>query len=64
MYAARDSGGASYFLAPASNCDEVTGHIPSGLRVFAVKTLHDSLAVMDAVRTGKGLSSLPTCPSS
>ena len=25
--------GATWFLAPADNCDEVTGHIPDGLSV-------------------------------
>lgn len=64
MFAARDTGGASYFLAPASNCDEVTGHIPSGLHVFAVKTLADSLAVLKAVSSGSSTSGLPTCPAS
>jgi PDZ domain-containing protein len=64
MFAARDSGGASYFLAPASNCDEVTGHIPSGLHVFAVKTLADSLAVLKAVSGGSSTAGLPTCPAS
>lgn len=63
MYAARDSGKATYFLAPASNCNEVTGHIPSGLHVFAVKTLADSLKVLQAVRGGSGTSGLPTCPA-
>ena len=29
--------GASFFLAPAANCDEVVGHVPDGLRVFAVE---------------------------
>jgi PDZ domain-containing protein len=61
MYAARDSGKATYFLAPASNCDEVAGHIPSGLQVFAVKTLADSLKVLQAVRDGSSTSGLPTC---
>ena len=64
MYAARDDGKAEYFLAPASNCDEVTGHIPAGLKVFAVKTLSDSLAVLKAVSTGGSTSGLPTCPAS
>lgn len=63
MYAARDTGKASYFLAPASNCDEVTGHIPAGLHVFAVKTLADSLKVLDAVRAGTSTAGLPTCPA-
>ena len=64
MYAARDTGGASYFLAPASNCDEVTGHIPDGLHVFAVKTLSDSLKVLKAVSGGASTAGLPTCPAS
>lgn len=64
MYAARDTGGASYFFAPASNCDEVTGHIPSGLHVFAVKTLDDSLAALKAISSGGSTSGLPTCPAS
>ncbi len=63
MFAARGAG-ASVFLAPAANCDEVTGHIPSGLHVYAVGTLHDSLKVLDAVRTGSGTAHLPTCPAS
>ncbi|MEV8214922.1 PDZ domain-containing protein [Leifsonia sp. NPDC077715] len=63
MYAARDTGKAAYFLAPASNCDEVTGHIPAGLKVFAVKTLSDSLKVLQAVRDGSSTADLPTCPA-
>lgn len=60
MYGARDHG-AQYFLAPAANCDQVVGHIPSGLRVFSVKTLGGALHALKAVRTGDGLSALPTC---
>jgi len=63
MYGAR-SAGATIFLAPASNCDEVTGHIPAGLQVFAVKTLSDSVKVLDAVRAGSSTADLPTCPTS
>ena len=32
MHGAR-SGGATLFLAPAANCDDVVGHIPDGLQV-------------------------------
>jgi PDZ domain-containing protein len=60
MYGAVDAG-ATYFLAPDSNCDEVVGHVPSGLRVFSVKTLDDSLAALDAIRSGSALDKLPTC---
>jgi len=63
MFGAR-SAGATVFLAPASNCDEVTGHIPAGLHVYAVKTLNDSRKVLDAVRTGSSTAHLPTCKAS
>jgi PDZ domain-containing protein len=63
MYGAKDAG-ATYFLAPRANCDEVSGHVPDGLHVFAVKTLDDSLAVLDALREGTSTSQLPTCPAS
>ncbi len=63
MYGAKGAG-AAYFLAPRSNCDEVVGHIPSGLRVFAVGTLDDSLHVLDALRTGSDIAALPTCTGS
>ena len=63
MYAAKDAGN-SWFLAPQSNCDEVTGHIPSGLTVFAVKTLDDSLAVMKAISSHSSTAGLPSCPAS
>jgi len=53
--------GADYFLAPASNCDEVVGHIPPGLRVFSVGTLDDSLAALSAIRDNGDLDALPTC---
>jgi PDZ domain-containing protein len=62
LYGAKNAG-ATWFLAPYSNCDEVTGHIPSGLKVLAVKTLHDSLAALTAIRTGSGTSGLLSCPA-
>jgi len=62
MWGAR-SAGAQYFLAPAENCDEVTGHIPPGLSVFAVKTLDDSLADLKVVAAGGDTSSLAECPT-
>ncbi|PJJ62288.1 YlbL family protein [Compostimonas suwonensis] len=60
LYGARDAG-ATWFLAPASNCDEVAGHIPSGLTVFSVETLDDSLTALEAISTGADTSKLPTC---
>ena len=63
MYAARDVGNTS-FLAPQVNCDEVTGHIPPGLTVFAVKTLDDSLAVMKALSSHSSTAAFARCPAS
>ncbi|KJC65906.1 ATP-dependent serine peptidase containing a PDZ domain protein [Agreia bicolorata] len=63
LFGARDAG-ADWFLAPASNCDEVVGHVPDGIRVFAVATLDDSLAALKAISSGAGLDALPTCDAS
>ncbi|OJV82224.1 MAG: signal protein PDZ [Cellulomonas sp. 73-92] len=52
--------GATWFLAPKANCGDVTGHVPAGLRVVAVATLHDAVAAVTAIGKGTG-SSLPTC---
>ena len=60
MWGAVDAG-ADWFLAPSDNCDEVVGHIPDGLRVFSVKTLEDSLEVLEAVREDGDIDALPTC---
>ena len=60
LYGAQREG-ADFFLAPVENCDEVIGHIPDGLQVFAVATLADSLAVMNTVATGASTAFLPRC---
>jgi PDZ domain-containing protein len=62
MYGALGAG-ATYFLAPASNCNEVTGHIPDGLTVLSVETLDDSLAALDGIASGD-VDGLPVCPVS
>ncbi|MEP6481995.1 MAG: S16 family serine protease [Rhodoglobus sp.] len=62
LYGAR-AAGATYFLAPKSNCNEVTGHVPAGLTVFAVSTLGDSLKALKALESGSDTSALPTCPA-
>lgn len=54
--------GATWFLAPASNCDEVVGHVPDGLRVVKVATLAEAYDAMVAIGAGDG-DSLPTCTS-
>ncbi|TFD24336.1 PDZ domain-containing protein [Cryobacterium sp. TMS1-13-1] len=63
LYGALESG-ATWFLAPAENCGEVTGNIPDGLTVFSVATLDDALDALDAIKTGADASDLPSCPAS
>lgn len=60
LWGAKDAG-AEWFLAPESNCDEVVGHVPDGLRVFAVEDLDDALAALEVVRDGGDADALPTC---
>jgi PDZ domain-containing protein len=63
LWGAQEAG-AEWFLAPESNCDEVVGHVPDGLQVFAVETLDDALAALEAVREGGDVDALPTCSAS
>jgi PDZ domain-containing protein len=63
MYGA-ERAGATWFLAPASNCDEVTGHVPAGIKVLAVKTLKQSLADLKVISAKGNTSDLATCPAS
>ena len=55
------SAGADWFLAPASNCDEVVGNIPDGLQVYSVEDLDDALAALEAISGGGDGDALPTC---
>jgi len=55
LYGALESG-ATWFLAPAENCGEVTGNIPDGLTVFSVATLDEALVALDAIKTGADTS--------
>ena len=60
MYGAVRAG-AKYFLAPVDNCDEVAGHIPSGLKVFSVTTFKDAIVAVKAIGNKANLNSLDTC---
>ena len=62
LYGARDAG-ATFFLAPEANCNEVVGHVPDGIRVFSTSTLKQSLTVLETIRDGGDLDALPTCTS-
>ncbi|MBM6699171.1 Lon protease [Bifidobacterium pullorum subsp. saeculare] len=52
--------GATWFLAPAANCDEVVGHVPQGLRDVRVSTLAEAYDALVAIGKGQG-DSLPHC---
>ncbi len=54
--------GATWFLAPSSNCNEVVGHVPEGLRVVKISTLHEAREAVTAIGAGKG-DDLATCTS-
>ena len=62
LYGARDAGN-DYFLAPASNCNEVVGHVPDGLQVISTSTLDESIAAVEAIAQGEA-EKLPTCATS
>lgn len=53
--------GAHWFLAPATNCPEVVGHIPAGLQVFAVDDLGEAVGVVEGIAAGE-TAQLPRCP--
>ena len=61
MLGARRAG-ATWFLAPTDNCDEVADHVPSGLRVVRVTTLHGARQAVEAIAEGGSrTASLPSC---
>ncbi len=60
LYGALDAG-ATVFLAPRSNCDEVVGHVPDGLDVYSVATLDDAVTALETVADGGDTGALPTC---
>lgn len=54
------SSGATHFLAPAGNCDEVVGAVPEGLQVVRVETLGEARDAVEAIADGAD-ADLPTC---
>ena len=63
LWGAEDAG-ADWFLAPASNCDEVTGHVPDGIDVFAVATLEEARTIVETIGEGGDTSRFASCPVS
>jgi PDZ domain-containing protein len=57
------SGGATLFLAPAANCDDVVGHIPAGLQVVKVENLAEARHAVELAAAGSDTSGLPACTS-
>jgi PDZ domain-containing protein len=57
MIGARNAG-ATIFLAPASNCSDVDGAIPSGLRVVKISTLGQAVTYLEDIKEGKPV---PSC---
>lgn len=55
------AAGATVFLAPAGNCDEVVGHIPDGLQVVRVENLAGARAAVELAGSGQDTSGLPAC---
>ncbi|HEY0187709.1 MAG TPA: PDZ domain-containing protein [Cellulomonas sp.] len=55
--------GATWFLAPADNCDEVVGNVPDGLTVVKISTLHEAREAVEAIGSGD-TDDLPTCTAS
>ncbi|MDN5730884.1 MAG: PDZ domain-containing protein [Yaniella sp.] len=51
------SEGASIFLAPELNCEEIT-HVPGGMTVYSVDTLDTAIEILDAP---EGEMNYPTC---
>jgi len=54
------AAGAQWFLAPVSNCADVVGHVPSGLHVVKISTLHQARLAVQSIAAGNG-SSLAGC---
>ncbi|TQJ33133.1 YlbL family protein [Arthrobacter sp. SLBN-122] len=62
MRGARSSG-ATLFLAPAGNCDEVASHVPDGLQVVRVENLSEARHAVEVAGSGQDTSALPACAS-
>ncbi len=55
------SQGATLFLAPAGNCGDVVGRVPSGLSVVKVDTLDAARHAVEAYAQGTDPATLPQC---
>ncbi len=58
MIASADHG-AQLFIAPKSNCQDIVGHVPAGLKVVPVATLNQAVKVLNDFKAKKPLASCP-----
>ena len=54
--------GATLFLAPQSNCDEVIGNIPQGLTVVPVETIAQAVKAIETFNSGGSLAKCTDTP--
>jgi PDZ domain-containing protein len=57
------AGGATLFLAPADNCDEVAGNVPEGLQVVKVENLDQARSAVERAASSQDTAGLPSCAS-
>lgn len=60
LYAAV-SAKSKWFLAPASNCNEVVGHIPAGLNVVKISTFDQALHAVQVIANNGNTAALASC---
>jgi PDZ domain-containing protein len=60
LYGASRSG-ATVFLAPAGNCEEIVGNVPAGLQVVKIGTLQDAINALEKLSSNTQVESLPSC---
>ena len=53
--------GATTFLAPSANCEELAGRVPEGLTVYPVDTLGQARDIVEAVARGESPAAARTC---
>lgn len=52
--------GATAFLAPADNCDDLKGHVPEGISAYRVSTIGDAITAVKKI-AANDTKSLATC---
>ncbi len=58
--AGAEEDGASVFLMPEENCDDVGG-LPTSMRLVPVSTLKDAIKALQKINEGNSYAEVPTC---